>query len=74
MMTSAQVVETSVAVTDNSTFHDYPHPYDRTTRSTKLRTLDMRVTDAVLYQMRYEATDWGRGQLLSFNSTETNKY
>ena len=34
MMTSAQVVETSVTVTDNSPFQDYPHPDDNTTRST----------------------------------------
>ena len=33
MMTSAQVVETSVTVTDNSPFQDYPHPDDHTTRS-----------------------------------------
>ena len=33
-MTSAQVVETSVTVTDNSPFQDYPHPNDHTTRST----------------------------------------
>ena len=34
MMTSAQVVETSVTVTDKSPFQDYPHPDDHTTRST----------------------------------------
>ena len=34
MMTSAQVVETLVTVTDNSPFQDYPHPDDHTTRST----------------------------------------
>ena len=34
MMTSAQVVETSVTVTDNSPFQDYPHLDDHTTRST----------------------------------------
>ena len=34
MMTSAQVVETSVTVTDNSPFQGYPHPDDHTTRST----------------------------------------
>ena len=34
MMTSAQVVETSVTVTDNSPFQDYPHPDDHPTRST----------------------------------------
>ena len=34
MMTSAQVVETSVIVTDNSPFKDYPHPDDHTTQST----------------------------------------
>ena len=33
MMTSAQVVETSVTVTDNSPFEDYPHPDDHTTQS-----------------------------------------
>ena len=32
-MTYAQVVETSVTVTDNSPFQDYPHPDDHTTRS-----------------------------------------
>ena len=35
-MTSAQVVETSVTVTDNSPFQDYPHPDDHTTQSTIL--------------------------------------
>ena len=30
MMTSAQVVETSVTVTDNSSFQDYPQPDDHT--------------------------------------------
>ena len=35
MMTSAQFVETSITVTDNSPFHDYPeHSDDHTTRST----------------------------------------
>ena len=34
MMTSAQVVETSVTVADNSPFQDYPHSDDYTTRST----------------------------------------
>ena len=34
MMTSSQVVETSVTVTDNSPFQDYAHPDDHTTRST----------------------------------------
>ena len=33
-MTFAHVVETSVTVTDNSPFQDYPHPDDHTTRST----------------------------------------
>ena len=32
MMTSAQFVETSVTVTNNSPFQDYPHPDDHTTR------------------------------------------
>ena len=35
MMTSAQVVETLVNVTDNSPFQDYAHPDDHTTRSTR---------------------------------------
>ncbi|PFX18188.1 hypothetical protein AWC38_SpisGene17451 [Stylophora pistillata] len=33
MMTSAQVVETSVTTTDNSPFQDYTHPDDQTTPS-----------------------------------------
>ena len=33
MMSSAQVVETSVTFTDNSPFQDYPHPDDHTTQS-----------------------------------------
>ena len=33
MMTSAQVVEVTVTTSDNSTFQDYTHPYDQTTRS-----------------------------------------
>ena len=32
MMTSAQVVDTSVTVTDNISFQDYTHPDDHTTR------------------------------------------
>ena len=31
MMTSAQVVETSVTITDNSPSQDYTHPDDQTT-------------------------------------------
>ena len=31
MMTSAQVVETSVTITDNSPSQDYTHPEDQTT-------------------------------------------
>ena len=31
MMTSAQVVETSVTTTDNSPSQDYTHPYDQIT-------------------------------------------
>ena len=31
MMTSAQVVKTSVTTTDNSPSQDYPHPDDQTT-------------------------------------------
>ena len=31
MMTSAQVVETSVTITDNSPSQDYTHPNDQTT-------------------------------------------
>ena len=33
MLTFAQVVETSVTVTNNSPFQDYPHADDHTTRS-----------------------------------------
>ena len=33
-MTSTQVVEMSVTVSDNSPFQDYPHPDDHTTRLT----------------------------------------
>lgn len=32
-MTSAQVVEVTVTTSDNSTFQDYTHPHDQTTRS-----------------------------------------
>ena len=31
MMTSAQVVKTTVTTTDNSPSQDYPHPEDQTT-------------------------------------------
>ena len=34
MMTSAQVVETSVNVTNNSPSRDYSHPDDQTTQTT----------------------------------------
>ena len=34
MMTCAQVVETSVTVTEKDAFQDYSHPDDHTTRST----------------------------------------
>ena len=33
-MTSTQVVETSVIVTNNNPFEEYPYPDDHTTRST----------------------------------------
>ena len=36
MMTSAQVVETSVNVTNNSPSRDYSHPDDQTTQTTKI--------------------------------------
>ena len=36
MMTSAQVLEMSVTVTDNSPFQDYPHPDDHTTQLTEI--------------------------------------
>ena len=35
MMTSAQVVETSVYVTNNSPSRDYSHPNDQTTQTTE---------------------------------------
>ena len=35
MMTSAQVVETSVNVTNNSPLRDYSHPDDQTTQTTE---------------------------------------
>ena len=35
MMTSAQVVETSVIVTNNSPSRDYSHPDDQTTQTTE---------------------------------------
>ena len=35
MMTSAQVVETSVNVTNNSPARDYSHPDDQTTQTTE---------------------------------------
>ena len=35
MMTSAQVIETSVNVTNNSPSRDYSHPYNQTTQMTK---------------------------------------
>ena len=35
MMTSAQVVETSVNVTNNSPSRDYSHPDDQTTQTTE---------------------------------------
>ena len=36
MVTSAQVVETSVNVTNNSPSRDYSHPDDQTTQTTNL--------------------------------------
>ena len=44
MMTSAKVVETSVTVTDNSPFQDYPHPDDHTTQSTTTTTTTTSTT------------------------------
>ena len=41
MMTSAQVVETSVTVTDNSRFQDYPHPDDHNTWSKELKIVHL---------------------------------
>ena len=40
MITSAQVVEMSVTVTDNKPFQDYPHPDDPTTRSIDITLFD----------------------------------
>ena len=44
MMNSAQVVETSVTVTDNSPFQDYPHPDDHTTHDRILSPLALLPT------------------------------
>ena len=33
-----------------------------------IRTSDLRVTDALLYQLSYEATHWERGQFIEFIS------
>ena len=41
MMTSAQVVETSVSTTDNSPSQDYTHPDDQTTLLNALISIDM---------------------------------
>ena len=43
MMTSAQVIDRSVTITDNSPFQDYPHTVDHTIRSNKeVPTLNLR--------------------------------
>ena len=34
----------------------------------EIRTLDLRVTGALLYQLSYEATHWERGQFFEFIS------
>ena len=33
-----------------------------------IRTRDLRVTGALLYQLSYEATHWERGQFIEFTS------
>ena len=51
MMTSAQVVETSVNVPTNSPSRDYSHPYDQTTQTTETSGFrDMLVKAIRLFQ------------------------
>ena len=38
-----------------------------------IRTRDLRDTDAMLYQMSYEATHWERGQFIEFISSRAVK-
>ena len=64
MMTSAQVVETSVTITDNSP-HDYTHPDDQTTPlhsifySCNMNILPDQKTVACLFRLLKEAGEIG---------------
>ena len=49
MMTSTQVVETSVTVTDNSLFQDYPHPDDHSIQSIE----DVNIKHEKLWFLRF---------------------
>ena len=40
---------------------------------TGIRTLDLRDTGAVLYQLSYEVTHWERGQFIEFISSRAVK-
>ena len=39
-----------------------------------IRTRDLRDTDAMLYQLSYEATQWERGQFIDFISSSAVKW
>ena len=39
-----------------------------------IRTRDLRVTGALLYQLSYEATHWERGQFIEFKEWNDVKY
>ena len=69
MITSAQVVETTVTVTDNSPFQDYPHPDDHTTRS---NTITGRLTDGFAQFYRESKDD--RSPLLPVSNPHTLFY
>ena len=57
MMTSAQVVETSVTVTNNSPFQDYPHPDDYTTRSKGRNIVNYFAERPTYYTYLYSSRD-----------------
>ena len=39
-----------------------------------IRTLDLRDTGAMVYQLSYEATRWERGQFIGFMTSRTVKW
>ena len=58
MMTSAQVVETSVTTAANSPSQDYTHPDDQTTLLNAIISIDMYAMRTYFYNLLSTTNKW----------------